>query len=41
MEREVMNNKALEEFLRRLLRWDELCVQLRKLYYKYKSNWQT
>jgi len=36
MEREaVVNNRALEEFLERLKRWDELCSQLRKLYYKY------
>jgi len=27
--------KALEEFLERLLRWGELCAQLRELYYKY------
>jgi len=35
MEREVVGNKALEEFRGRLLRWDELCAQLRELYYKY------
>jgi len=36
MEREVViGNRALEEFLERLLRWDELCAQLRELYYKY------
>jgi len=35
MEREVVGNRALEEFRERLLRWDELCVQLRELYYKY------
>jgi len=31
----VVSNKALEEFLERLLRWDELCAQLRELYYRY------
>jgi len=31
----VVSNKALEEFLERLLRWDELCAQLKELYYKY------
>jgi len=31
----VVSNKALEEFRKRLERWDELCVQLRELYYKY------
>jgi len=36
MEREVVvGNRALEEFLERLLRWDELCSQLRELYYRY------
>jgi len=30
----VVSNGALEEF-ERLLRWDELCAQLRELYYKY------
>jgi len=35
MEREVVDNKALEEFRERLSRWDELCSQLRELYYKY------
>jgi len=35
MEREVVGNKPLEEFLERLLRWDELCTQLRELYYRY------
>jgi len=36
MERAVtINNRALEEFLERLLRWGELCEQLRELYYKY------
>jgi len=35
MEREVVINRALEEFRERLLRWDELCAQLRELYYKY------
>jgi len=31
----VIGNSALEEFLERLLRWDELCSQLRELYYRY------
>jgi len=31
----VVDNKALEEFRERLLRWDELCSQLRELYYRY------
>jgi len=31
----VVSNKALEEFRERLLRWDELCAQLRELYYRY------
>lgn len=31
----VVGNRALEEFRERLLRWDELCAQLRELYYKY------
>jgi len=35
MEREVVGNRALEELHERLLRWDELCEQLRELYYKY------
>jgi len=35
MEREVFDNRALEEFSERLLRWDELCAQLRELYYRY------
>jgi len=36
MEREVVvGNRALEEFSERLLRWDELCSQLRELYYRY------
>ncbi|ABO08639.1 hypothetical protein [Pyrobaculum calidifontis] len=35
MEREVVVNRALEEFRERLLRWDELCEQLRELYYRY------
>jgi len=36
MEREVVvGNKALEEFLERLLRWGELCAQLKELYYRY------
>jgi len=36
MEREVaISNKVLEEFRERLLRWDELCAQLRELYYRY------
>jgi len=34
-ERVVVVNKTLEEFLERLLRWGELCEQLRELYYKY------
>jgi len=34
-ERVVVVNKALEEFLERLLKWDELCSQLRELYYRY------
>jgi len=35
MQREVVDNKALEDFRERLLRWDELCAQLKELYYKY------
>jgi len=35
MERGVVGNEALEEFRERLLRWGELCSQLRELYYKY------
>jgi len=35
MERVVISSKQLEEFLERLLRWDELCAQLRELYYRY------
>jgi len=35
MEREVVINRALEEFRERLQRWDELCAQLRELYYRY------
>jgi len=36
MEREVVvGNKPLEEFRGRLERWDEICAQLRELYYKY------
>jgi len=36
MERKVViNNKSLEELLERLLRWNELCAQLRELYYRY------
>jgi len=35
MEKGVVVNKALEELLERLQRWDELCAQLRELYYKY------
>jgi len=35
MEREVVDNRALEEFRERLLRWGELCTQLRELYYRY------
>jgi len=31
----VVGNKTLEEFLMRLLRWGELCSQLRDLYYRY------
>jgi len=31
----VINNRALEEFLESLLRWGELCEQLRELYYRY------
>jgi len=31
----VVDNKALEELRERLERWDELCAQLRELYYKY------
>jgi len=34
MEREVVDN-TLEELRERLLRWDELCAQLRELYYRY------
>jgi len=32
---EVSVSEALEEFRERLERWDELCAQLRELYYKY------
>jgi len=32
---EVSVSEALEEFRERLLRWDELCAQLRELYYRY------
>jgi len=35
MERVVISSKQLEEFLERLLRWDELCQELRELYYRY------
>jgi len=35
MERGVVDNKALEEFRERLLRWDELCTQHKELYYRY------
>jgi len=35
MERGVVSNRALEEFRERLDRWDELCSQLRELYYRY------
>jgi len=35
MERVVVINNRLEEFRERLLRWDELCAQLKELYYKY------
>jgi len=31
----AISNRALEEYLERLLRWGELCAQLRELYYKY------
>jgi len=31
----VVGNKALEMFRERLERWDELCSQLRELYYRY------
>jgi len=31
----VVGNRALEEFRERLERWDELCRELRELYYKY------
>jgi len=31
----VVGNRALEEFRERLLRWDELCRELRGLYYRY------
>jgi len=31
----VIGNRALEEFRKRLERWDELCAQLRELYYRY------
>jgi len=35
MEREVViDNRALEELLERLLQWDELCAQLKELYYR-------
>jgi len=32
---EMSVSRALEEFLERLLKWDELCVQLMELYYRY------
>jgi len=35
MEKGAIDNKALEEFRKRLERWDELCAQLRELYYRY------
>jgi len=36
MEREVViGNRALEELLERLLRWGELCSQLRELHYRH------
>jgi len=35
MEAVVISNNRLEEFLERLLRWDELCRELKELYYKY------
>ena len=31
----MVDNRALEELHERLLRWDELCAQLRELYYRY------
>jgi len=31
----AINNKHLEDFLERLLRWDELCRELREFYYRY------
>jgi len=31
----MVDNRALEEFRERLLRWGELCTQLRELYYRY------
>jgi len=31
----VVGNRALEEFRGRLERWDELCAQLKELYYRY------
>jgi len=34
MESVVINNR-LEEFLEKLLRWDELCQELKELYYRY------
>jgi len=35
MEKGAIDNKALEEFRKWLERWDELCTQLRELYYRY------
>jgi len=35
MEKGAIDNKALEEFRKRLEHWDELCAQLRELYYRY------
>jgi len=35
MEKGAIVNEALEEFREQLERWDELCAQLRELYYRY------
>jgi len=35
MEKAIVISKSLEDFHERLLRWGELCAQLRELYYKY------
>jgi len=35
MECQAVNNGALEELLERLEHWDDLCAQLRELYYRY------